>query len=163
MRLTLPVTDRGLVACGRARRRPTSSFPRQNLHIQGGVSALVGVILLRTHEGSITKDENARFVADLFVAAQRTDEYRELPPTNKIVIMTDNAPAPSRVEDLARQLLVSDGIMNGNRLSKMRAYMATKKQEFLVRGDFDTYTAHRLAIMKEAVGVAVPAITRRLV
>ncbi|OWZ02325.1 hypothetical protein PHMEG_00026130, partial [Phytophthora megakarya] len=38
-----------------------------------------------------------------------------------------------------------------------------QEQEFLVREEFDTYTAHRLAIMKEAVGVAVPAITRRLV
>ncbi|GMF24453.1 unnamed protein product [Phytophthora fragariaefolia] len=158
----------------------------KNLHLQGGVSALSGVILLRTHEGSITTNENARFIADLFVAAQRTEEYRELPPTNKIVVVTDNAPAHSGVEDLARELLFADGIMNGSRLvllrlgpyspmlnpiegcwnvlkAHMRRYMATKKQELLVRGEDATYTAHRLAIMKEAVEVAVPAITRRLV
>ncbi|KAE8892888.1 hypothetical protein PF005_g26019 [Phytophthora fragariae] len=102
------------------------------------------------------------------------------------VIVTDNAPAHSQVEDLVRQFLTEDGIMNGNRLallrlgpyspmlnpiedcwnvlkSKMRRFMATKKQELLVRGEYDTYTAHRLAIMKEAVAQAVPAITRRLV
>ncbi|GMF41331.1 unnamed protein product [Phytophthora fragariaefolia] len=155
----------------------------KNLHIQGGVSALSGVILLRTHEGSIT--ENARFIADLFVAAQRTEAYRELPPTNKIVVVTENAPAHSSVEGLARELLVADGIVNDSRLvllrlgpnspilnpiegcwnvlkANMRRYMATKKQELLVRGEYATYTAHRLAIMKEAVGVAAPAITRRL-
>ncbi|KAE9013047.1 hypothetical protein PR001_g15506 [Phytophthora rubi] len=109
-----------------------------------------------THEGSIAKLENARFIADF------------------------------QVEDLARQFLTEDGIMNGNRLVllrlgpyslmlnpiegcwnvlklKMRRFMATKKQELLVRGEYDTYTAHRLAIMKEAVAQAVPAITRRLV
>ncbi|OWY92060.1 Transposase [Phytophthora megakarya] len=38
--------------------------------------------VIATHEGSITKDENARFIADLFVAAQLTDEYRSsLQPT----------------------------------------------------------------------------------
>ncbi|KAE8989707.1 hypothetical protein PR001_g21699 [Phytophthora rubi] len=128
----------------------------KNLHIQGGVSAFTGLVLLRTHEGSITKLENARFIADF------------------------------QVEDLARQFLTEDGIMNGNRVvllrlgpyspmlnpiegcwnvlkSKMRRFMATKKQELLVRGEYDTYTAHRFAIMKEAVAQAVPAITRRLV
>ncbi|GMF61662.1 unnamed protein product [Phytophthora fragariaefolia] len=89
---------------------------RKNLHVQGGVSALSGVLLLRTHEGSIAKNENARFIVDLFVAAQRTEGYPELSPTNKIVVVTDNAPARSGVEDLARELLVADGVMNGSRL-----------------------------------------------
>ncbi|KAE9010321.1 hypothetical protein PR001_g16202 [Phytophthora rubi] len=67
----------------------------KNLHIQGGVSAFTGLVLLRTHEGSITKTENARFIADLFVAAQRTLEYQDLAPTNMVVIVTDNAPPPT--------------------------------------------------------------------
>ncbi|KAE9168314.1 hypothetical protein PF004_g28542 [Phytophthora fragariae] len=92
----------------------------KNLHIQGGVSAFTGLALLRTHEGSIAKLENAQFIADLFVAAQRTLEYQELAPSNKVVIVTDNAPAHSQVEDLARQFLTEDGIMNGNRLVLLR-------------------------------------------
>ncbi|OWY90364.1 Transposase, partial [Phytophthora megakarya] len=73
----------------------------KNLHIQGGVSTLTGIVLLRTHEGSITEEENTRFIADLFVAAQRTEEYQDLPATNKMVSVTDNAPAHSCVETLA--------------------------------------------------------------
>ncbi|KAG2791138.1 hypothetical protein PC129_g17025 [Phytophthora cactorum] len=50
----------------------------KNLHVQGGASSATGVVLMKTHVGSVTKEENARFVADLFVAAMLTDEYREL-------------------------------------------------------------------------------------
>ncbi|OWY97483.1 LOW QUALITY PROTEIN: Transposase [Phytophthora megakarya] len=85
----------------------------KNLRIQGGVSTLTGIVLLRTHEGPITEEENTRFVADLFVAALRTEEYQDLPATNKMVIVTDNAPAHTCVETLAREWLVSDGILNG--------------------------------------------------
>ncbi|GMF41459.1 unnamed protein product [Phytophthora fragariaefolia] len=84
------------------------------------MSALLVLVLLRTHEGSITKTENARFIVDLFVAALGAGEYRDLLPTNKIVIVTDNVPAHSEVENLARQMLVSDDIMNRNRLVLLR-------------------------------------------
>ncbi|OWZ02032.1 Transposase [Phytophthora megakarya] len=94
----------------------------KTLHIQGCVSTLTGVVLLRTHEGSITKEESARFIADLFVAAQRTEEYQGLPATNKVVIVTDNAPAHSSVETLACELLVSAGIMNNHILVLLRLW-----------------------------------------
>nr|AAV92924.1 transposase [Phytophthora infestans] len=45
-----------------------------NLHVQGGVSSGTGIVLMRTHSGSIKKQENARFVADLFTAALATDK-----------------------------------------------------------------------------------------
>ncbi|KAJ8578931.1 hypothetical protein ON010_g259 [Phytophthora cinnamomi] len=49
----------------------------KNLYVQCGVSPGNGLVLLRTHEGSIRMEENARFVADLFVAALNSDEYKE--------------------------------------------------------------------------------------
>ncbi|GMF27826.1 unnamed protein product [Phytophthora fragariaefolia] len=157
-----------------------------NLHVQGGVSSGTGIVLMRPHVGSVTKQENARFVADLFTAALRTEEYSELAPTNKVVIVTDNAPVHSEVETLARGMLVLDGIMNGDKLvvlrlapyspmlnpiegcwnvlkAKMRRFIAERKEEFLVRGEYATFCAHRQALMEEAVGVAIPEITRRLV
>ncbi|KAG4049887.1 hypothetical protein PC123_g14857 [Phytophthora cactorum] len=57
-----------------------------NLHVLGGVSSGTGTMLMRTHAGSVKKQENARFVADLFTAALGTEEYCELAPTSKIVI-----------------------------------------------------------------------------
>ncbi|GMF60940.1 unnamed protein product [Phytophthora fragariaefolia] len=91
-----------------------------NLHVEGGVSSGTGIVLMRPHAGSVTKQENARFVADLFTAALRTEEYSELAPTNKLVIVTDNAPAHSEVETLEREMLVADGIMNGDKLVVLR-------------------------------------------
>lgn len=169
--------------------RATVSLPSSqgsNIHVQGGVSAGTGIVLLQTHEGSIKKEENARFVADLFIAALATDECRELEPNNKIVIVTDNAPAHSGVEDLAREMLAEDGIMNAAKLvvlrlapyspmlnpiegcwsvlkARIRHFIAVRKDEFLVRGDYDTFVAHRVALLKEAVEDARSAITRRLV
>ncbi|KAG4061622.1 hypothetical protein PC123_g3535 [Phytophthora cactorum] len=145
-----------------------------NLHVLGGVSSGTGTMLMRTHAGSVKKQENARFVADLFTAALGTEEYCELAPTNKIVIVTDNAPAHSEVETLAREMLAADGIVNANKLvvlrlapyspmlnpiegcwnvlkAKMRRFMAERKEEFLVRGEYETFCAHRRALMEEAV------------
>ncbi|OWY91346.1 hypothetical protein PHMEG_00040109 [Phytophthora megakarya] len=47
--------------------------------------------------------------------------------------------------------------------AKMRRFIAERKEEFLVRGEYDTFCAHRQALMEEAVEMAKPAITRRLV
>ncbi|KAG2898098.1 hypothetical protein PC114_g14421 [Phytophthora cactorum] len=100
---------------------------------------------------------------------------RSMAPTNKIVIVTDNAPAHSEVETLAREMLAADGIVNANKLvvlrlapyspmlnpiegcwnvlkAKMRRFMAERKEEFLVRGEYETFCAHRRALMEEAVG-----------
>ncbi|KAG2775503.1 hypothetical protein Pcac1_g14106 [Phytophthora cactorum] len=49
-----------------------------NLHVLGGVSSGTGTMLMRTHAGSVKKQEHARFVADLFTAALGTEEYCEL-------------------------------------------------------------------------------------
>jgi hypothetical protein len=40
--------------------------------------------------------------------------------------------------------------------AKMRRFMAMKKEEFLVRGGYDTFTSHRFALMTEAVEVSRP-------
>ncbi|KAG2958838.1 hypothetical protein PC118_g23322 [Phytophthora cactorum] len=45
----------------------------------------------------------------------------------------------------------------------MRRFMAERKEEFLVRGEYETFCAHRRALMEEAVEFAKSAITRRLV
>ncbi|KAG2775504.1 hypothetical protein Pcac1_g14105 [Phytophthora cactorum] len=83
-------------------------------------------------------------------------------------------------------MLAADGIVNANKLvvlrlapyspmlnpiegywnvlkAKMRRFMAERKEEFLVRGEYETFCAHRRAVMEEAVEFAKPAITRRLV
>lgn len=160
----------------------------KNLHVQGGVSPNSGILLLRTHDGSIQKPENARFLADLFTAALMSDEYRELEPDKSVVVVTDNAPAHSDAEELARDLLVADGILNEHKLvllrlapyspmlnpiegcwsvlkASMKRFMSVQKDELLVRGEYDTFVAHRLAIMKEAVAscqhVITPGLVRR--
>ncbi|TYZ68502.1 hypothetical protein PybrP1_012617 [[Pythium] brassicae (nom. inval.)] len=43
-----------------------------NSHVVCGVSSCSGLELFRTHDGSITKDENTRFIADVVGAATRT-------------------------------------------------------------------------------------------
>ncbi|GMF45531.1 unnamed protein product [Phytophthora fragariaefolia] len=68
------------------------------LHVQAGISSDTGIVLMRPHAGSVMKQENARFVADLFTAALKTEEYSEVEFTNKVVIVTDNAPAHSEME-----------------------------------------------------------------
>ncbi|KAE8994137.1 hypothetical protein PR003_g22793 [Phytophthora rubi] len=156
-----------------------------NLHVQDGVSSGSGLVLLQTHESSVKKQENARFMADLFVAALRLEEYEELQPA-KVVIVTDNAPSHSEVERLAREYLAADGIVNLNKFvvlrlgpyspmlnpiegcwnslkAKMRRFMAEKRQEFLVRGEYATFTEHRMQLMKEAVEFGKKVITARLV
>lgn len=92
----------------------------KNLHVQCGVSPGNGLVLLRTHEGSIRMEENARYVADLFVAALNSDEYKECCVGKKVVVVTDNAPVHSQVETLAREQLVADGIVNSNKLVILR-------------------------------------------
>ncbi|GMF32358.1 unnamed protein product [Phytophthora fragariaefolia] len=72
-----------------------------NLHVQGGVSSWSGLVLLQTHEGSVKKLEEARFIADLFVSVPRSEEYVELQQAN-VVMVTDNVPAHNEVERLAR-------------------------------------------------------------
>ncbi|OWZ02601.1 Transposase, partial [Phytophthora megakarya] len=149
-----------------------------NLHGQGGVSSGTGIVLMRIHAGSVTQQENARFVVYLFTAALGTNEYGELVPSNKIVIVTDNAPSHSQVEMLAREMLHMlvllclapystmlnpiEGCWNMLK-AKMRRFIAERKEEFLVRGEYDTSCAHRQALMEEAVEMTKPAITRRLV
>ncbi|GMF39716.1 unnamed protein product [Phytophthora fragariaefolia] len=129
-----------------------------NLHVQGGVSSGSGLVLLQPHEGSVNEQENACFMEDLFVAALRSEEYEELQPA-KVVVVTDNTLACSEVEKLAREYLAADGIVNLNKLvvlrlgpyspmqnpieecwnslmAKMRRFMAERKQEVLVRGEY---------------------------
>lgn len=143
----------------------------KNPHIQGGVSSGSGPILLQTHDGSIQQHENCRFVADLFVAALRTEEYRELESHHKIVIVMDNAPAHSCVEGSVHEMMAADGVLNGNKLvvlhlapyspmlnpiegcwsvlkASMMHFMIEKGEHFLLRGEYATFTAHRLALMK---------------
>eukprot|EP00644_Phytophthora_capsici_P007856 jgi/Phyca11/126497/e_gw1.63.103.1 len=91
---------------------------------------------MRTHNGSIRKEENARFVADLFIVAQTTDD----PMLNPI-----------------------EGCWNVLKSTHNKNYVPEKKEELLVRGEYDMFTAHRLTVMKEAVELAKSAITRRLV
>ncbi|KAE9340698.1 hypothetical protein PR003_g10359 [Phytophthora rubi] len=90
-----------------------------NLHRQGGVSSGSGLILLQTHEGSVKKQENARFMAGLFVAALRSEDYEELQPV-KVVIVTDDSPSHSEVESLALVYLAADGIVNLNKFVVLR-------------------------------------------
>ncbi|OWZ04497.1 LOW QUALITY PROTEIN: Transposase [Phytophthora megakarya] len=158
----------------------------KNLHVQGGVSSGTGIVLLQTHKGSVKEEENARFHADLFIAALRTNEFRELEPSQKVVIVTDNAPSHIGVETLVRHMLAEDGVMNLHRLeilqlgpyspmlnptegcwnslkARMKKSLADRKEEMMVRGAYDTYTEHRLATMKEAFEVSKGVITRRLV
>ncbi|KAG2976829.1 hypothetical protein PC129_g18607 [Phytophthora cactorum] len=45
----------------------------------------------------------------------------------------------------------------------MCRFMAERKEEFLVRGEYETFCAHRRALMEEDVEFAKSAITRRLV
>ncbi|OWZ07714.1 Transposase [Phytophthora megakarya] len=129
-----------------------------NRHVQGGVSPEAGIVLMRTHDGSIRKVENARFVADLFVAAQGTDEYHELKSSNMVVVVTDNAPVHSQVEALVRDMLAANGIVNGYKLvllrlapyspmlnpierrwnvltTRMKCFVAERKEKLLVRGN----------------------------
>lgn len=60
-------------------------------------------MLLRMHDGSIDMCENARFIADLFVAVHRTEDSN-----SKVAVVTDNAPTHSRVEISTRQKLASN-------------------------------------------------------
>ncbi|KAL4139015.1 hypothetical protein PRIC2_002515 [Phytophthora ramorum] len=90
------------------------------------------------------------------------------------------------VERLAREYLAADGIVNPNKFvalrlgpyspmlnpiercwnslkAKMRWFMAERKQAFLVRGEYATFTEHRMQLMKEAVEFGKTVITARLV
>ena len=157
----------------------------RNLHLQGGVSSGSGWVLLRTHDGAIHKEENARFVADLFVAAMETAEYQQS-QSKRVVIVTDNAPAHSEVEKMARSLLIGDGIVTGSRLvvvhlapyspmlnpiegcwsalkAQMKPYLASRMTEFLVRGPYESLDAHRMAILREAAVESKSVITPQLV
>jgi transposase len=40
--------------------------------------------------------------------------------------------------------------------AKMRRFMVMNKEEFLVRGGYDIFTSHRLALIKKAVEVSRP-------
>ncbi|KAE9278617.1 hypothetical protein PR003_g28469 [Phytophthora rubi] len=158
----------------------------KNLPVKCDVSPGDGLVLLRTHEGSIRMEENARFVADLFVAALNSDEYNECCVGKKVVVVTDNAPAHSQVETLAREKLVADGIVNSNKLvilrlapyspmcnaiegcfnalkARMKVHLANRRSELLVRGEYDSLAAHRMSIMQEAVELSKNVLTQRLV
>lgn len=90
------------------------------------------------------------------------------------MIVTNNSSAHTMVEELARERLAADGILNGNRLvilrlgpyspmlnpiegcwsvlkAGMRAFMMERKNECLVRREFEIYTAYHLELMKEVV------------
>lgn len=122
----------------------------------------------------------------MFVAALHTEEYCELEPHHKIVVVTDNAPAHSGVEESVREMLAADGILNGSKLvilrlapyspmlnpiegcwsvlkASMRHFIIEKREHFLLRGKHATFTAHRLALMKEAVDACRHVLTQRLV
>ncbi|OWY90889.1 hypothetical protein PHMEG_00040770 [Phytophthora megakarya] len=83
-------------------------------------------------------------------------------------------------------MLAEDGVMNVHRLeilrlgpyspmlnqiedcwnslkARMKKSLADRKEEMMVRVACDTYTEHRLAIMKEVVEASKGVITRRLV
>ncbi|KAE8915493.1 hypothetical protein PF005_g7782 [Phytophthora fragariae] len=47
--------------------------------------------------------------------------------------------------------------------TRMKKRLADRKEEMMVRGDYDMYKEHWLAIMKEAVETSKCVITRRLV
>ncbi|KAE9047563.1 hypothetical protein PR003_g1017 [Phytophthora rubi] len=157
-----------------------------NSHVQCGVSPGNGLVLLRTHEDSICMEENARFVADLFVAALNSVDYKKCCVSKKIVVVTDNAPAHSQVETLAREQLVADGIVNSNKLvilrlapyspmcnviegcfnalkASLKQHFAVKRRELLLRGEYDSPAAHRMDPMKEAVEVSKVVLTQSLV
>ncbi|KAE9205089.1 hypothetical protein PF004_g17659 [Phytophthora fragariae] len=158
----------------------------KNLHVQCGVSPGNGLVLLRTHEKSILMEENARFVANLFVAALNSDEYKGCCVGKEIVVVTDNAPTHSQAETLAREQLVADGIVNSNKLvivrlapyspmcnaiegcfnalkASTKQHLAVKRRELVLRGEYDSLAAHRMALMKEAVEVSKVILTQRLV
>jgi transposase len=158
----------------------------KNLHVQCGVSPGIVLVLLRTHDGSIHMEENARFVADLFVAALNSDEYKECCMGKKVVVVTDNAPAHSQVETMVREQLVTDGIVNSNKLvilrlapyspmcntiegcfsvlkARMKLHLAAKRRELLVRGQYNSLAANRMTLMKEAVESSKEVLTQRLV
>uniref|UniRef100_H3GJC8 Tc1-like transposase DDE domain-containing protein n=1 Tax=Phytophthora ramorum TaxID=164328 RepID=H3GJC8_PHYRM len=158
----------------------------KNLHVQCGVSPGNGLVLLRTHDGSVRMEENARSVADLFVAALNSDEYKECCVGKKVVVITDNSSAHSQVETMAREQLVTDGIVNSNKLvilrlalyspmcnaiegcfsvlkARMKLHLAAKWGELLVRGQYNSLTANRMALMKEAVESSKEVLTLRLV
>ncbi|EEY59807.1 uncharacterized protein PITG_12938 [Phytophthora infestans T30-4] len=86
-------------------------------------------------KGPVKKAENARFMADLFIAALRSED----PMLNPI-----------------------EGCWNSLK-AKMRHFMMERKHEFLVRGEYDSFTAHRLQLMKDAVEACKNVITRRLI
>jgi len=134
----------------------------------------------------IHMEENARFVADLFVAALNSDEYKECCMGKKVVVVTDNAPAHSQAETMAREQLVTDGIVNSNKLvilrlapyspmcntiegcfsvlkARMKLHLAAKRRELLVRGQYNSLAAKRMALMKEAVESSKEVLTQRLV
>ncbi|POM78543.1 Transposase [Phytophthora palmivora] len=88
----------------------------KNLRVQGGVSVAAFI----THEGSIKNEEDARFIADLFLASLRSEEYRGFDSAKKVVSMMDNTPAHIGVEEQAFKVLTEDGIMNLARLTLLR-------------------------------------------
>ena len=45
----------------------------------------------------------------------------------------------------------------------MKSFLAARKEDMLVRGEYETLKAHRRAIMKEAVDMCKQVITCRLV
>ncbi|OWZ07552.1 hypothetical protein PHMEG_00020041 [Phytophthora megakarya] len=47
--------------------------------------------------------------------------------------------------------------------ARMKESLADRKEEMMVRGSYDTYTEHRLVIMKEEFEASKGVITRRLV
>uniref|UniRef100_H3GFT6 Tc1-like transposase DDE domain-containing protein n=1 Tax=Phytophthora ramorum TaxID=164328 RepID=H3GFT6_PHYRM len=133
-----------------------------------------------TMKSSVNKEKRKAFVAEL-----NKHIKKEMKPA-KVVIVADNAPAHSEVERLAREYLAADGIVNPSKFvalrlgpyspmlnpiercwnslkAKMRRFMAERKQAFLVRGEYATFTEHRMQLMKEAVEFGKTVITARLV
>jgi hypothetical protein len=90
----LPVTQPRLGSCRRARRRCPSGVKRQES--SRSMRCITKQRASLTAYAPIHMEENARFVADLFVAALNSDEYKECCMGKKVVVVTDNAPAAVR-------------------------------------------------------------------
>ncbi|KAG6622355.1 Transposase [Phytophthora cinnamomi] len=132
----------------------------KNLYVQCGVSPGNGLVLLRTHEGSIRMEENTRFVADLFVTALNSDEYKEWLVTDGIV--NSNKLVILRLAPYSPMCNAIEGCCNALKAS-MKQHLAVKRHELFLRGEYDSLASHRMALMKEAVELSKMILTQRLV
>ncbi|GMF59886.1 unnamed protein product [Phytophthora fragariaefolia] len=101
--------------CSREGERAVVQLPApkgKNLHVQGGVSSETGLVLLKTHQGSVTKVK----MHNLLLISSWPPCRRRSSVSSNLVVVMDNAPAHNDVDVLARAALARDGVINGNRL-----------------------------------------------